>query len=462
MEIFATIVMLAWIPAVLILFAVMQPSRAVIVAFLGAWLFLPQVTYNIPILPDYTKTSATCVGVFFGALLFDGKRLLQFKPRWVDLPVAIFCICPSFSSLTNGLGLWDGVSVGLAYSMIWGVPYLTGRMYFNDAKAIRELAIGVLIGGLLYVPLCLLEIRISPKLHSMVYGFSPREMQMRFGAWRPNVFMDGGLQVGLWMTAASLVGIWLWRTGAIKKLWGVPAGWLAFAVFATAIACRSTGATALLFIGLGTLWFCYYTRGRAALIALVLIPPTYIFLRASGLWHGEQIVSIVEMFNQTRADSLEFRIRNEDLLVTKALQKPAFGWAGWNRARVYDAWGRDVSITDGRWVIELGNHGILGAASGFASMLLPLALLTSRFPPRRLLSREMAPALALAMITALYAIDSLPNAMSNPVFMLGGGAVVGFVLSPWRSGEASRREADGNVDESAERISLRRLHPGSV
>jgi len=462
MEIFATIVMLAWIPAVLVLFAILPPTRAVIVAFIAAWLFLPQVTYNIPMLPDYTKTSATCVGCFFGALLFDAKRLLRFSPRWVDLPVALFCLSPSFSSLSNGLGPWDAVSVGLAYTVTWGMPYFIGRLYFTDAKAIRELAIGFLIGGLLYVPLCLLEIRISPKLHALIYGFAPREAQMRFGGWRPNVFMDGGLQVSLWMAAASLVGIWLWRTGALKKIWGVPAGALAFAVFVTTILCRSSGAIALLFIGLGALWCCVYTRSRLALVALLLIPPSYIVLRGSGLWHAEQIVSVAGMFGQNRADSFEFRVKNEDILVARALERPFFGWGGWNHARVRDVWGNDVSITDGRWVIELGNHGIFGVTMCFTTILLPLVLLTIRVPPKLLLSREVAPALALSVVASLYAIDCLPNAMNNPMFMLAGGGVVGFIVSPWRSTESVRRRENELVDESAERVSLRRLHPGSV
>src|ERR1043165_9938399 len=231
MTILATIVMLAWIPAVLILFAVLPPQRAVIVAFLGAWLFLPMVTYDLPYIPDYTKMSASCAGIFLGALIFDAKRLLRFSPSWVDLPVVLMSVCPFMSSMFNGLGLWDGVSAAMNHFVAWGMPYFIGRIYFNGAKAIRELAIGMFVGGLLYVPLCLFEMRMSPRLHQMVYGFAAREIQMRFGGWRPNVFMDGGLQVGLWMTAASLIGIWLRKTGALKKLWGLSAATIIVGLF---------------------------------------------------------------------------------------------------------------------------------------------------------------------------------------------------------------------------------------
>ena len=57
--------------------------------------------------------------------------------------------------------------------MIWGVPYLIGRFYFNDAAGTRDLALGLLLGGILYLPFCLFEIRMSPVLHTTLYGLHP-------------------------------------------------------------------------------------------------------------------------------------------------------------------------------------------------------------------------------------------------------------------------------------------------
>ncbi len=90
---------------VLVLFAVMPPRRAVIASFVGAWLFLPLVGYALPGLPDYTKMSATCYGVLLGMLLFDGARLFQFRPSWIDLPIVVWCLVPLASSISNGLGV---------------------------------------------------------------------------------------------------------------------------------------------------------------------------------------------------------------------------------------------------------------------------------------------------------------------------------------------------------------------
>ena len=48
---------------------------AVIAAFLIAWLFLPMAGFRLAGLPDYTKMSATTLGVLMGAALFDADRL---------------------------------------------------------------------------------------------------------------------------------------------------------------------------------------------------------------------------------------------------------------------------------------------------------------------------------------------------------------------------------------------------
>ncbi len=43
----------------------------------------------------------------------------------------------------------------------WVNPYLIGRIYFNDLASLCELSIRILLGGLVYMPLGLLEIRLS-------------------------------------------------------------------------------------------------------------------------------------------------------------------------------------------------------------------------------------------------------------------------------------------------------------
>ena len=461
MYVVAHIVMAVWIPTVLVLFAVLPPRRAVIVSFLAAWLFLPMVTYPLPFVPDYSKMSATCAGVFMSTFIFDAKRILRFLPSWVDLPMLVFCLCPMISSLTNGLGIWDGTSGALSNVITWGLPYLIGRLYFTDARGLRELAVGIFIGGLLYLPLCLFEMRMSPKLHHLVYGFFARGVQMRYGGWRPAVFLDGGLELGMWMTGATLIAIWLWKAGSLKALWGISATGLLIPLVITTIMCRATGALVLLALGIAVMWACSVMKNRLALVCFLAIVPAYLCLRATDVWHGEPIVSMAKWVSSDRAASLTFRLDNEDMLAARAAEQPWFGWGGWNRGRVRNEWGEFISITDGLWIIEFGQHGAIGLASCFMAMLMPLALLVRRFSARRLCSAELAPALSLGVLVTLYAIDCLPNAMVNPVYMLAGGAVVSFALASQSARESVKQDESSRTGSTilADSIPPRRPFP---
>ncbi len=442
----------------LVLFAVLPPRRAVITAFLAGFLFLPMVSYDLPYLPDYTKMSATCGGILMGALLFDSKRVLSFRMRFVDMPVIVLCLVPFVSSWLNGLGIWDGASAVLNNTVTWGFPYLIGRIYFRNLDDLKELAVGIFIGGLVYIPLCLFEMRMSPQLAGFVYGSPGRWYNAaRFWGWRPRVFMEDGLQLGMWMAISSLVGFWLWWTGSVKQIAGFRASWLAWLLVFVAILCRSTGALALGLAGVGALLVTRTFGTKVALIVLLLAAPAYILFRTTGLWHGEPIQTISNWIDPDRTASFQFRIDNEDILTKKALQEPVFGWGGWGRSRVYDKWGTDISITDGFWVIELGTHGLVGLLSWLALMILPLGLLLRRYSARELASTAMAPAILLALTVVLFAIDCLVNAMITPVFILACGAVVGTL-----SGQKLAFEQRGAVVSKVEAAApLRRLYPGS-
>lgn len=463
MTILADLAMLAWIPLVFALFAALPPRRAVIVAYMVGWLFLPFASYPLPGLPDLTKMSATAYGVLLAALVFDSRTVTSFRLRLLDLPMAVFCLTPFVSSVCNDLGIYDGVSASLAVIVTWGLPYLIGRVYFVTADALRELATAVFLGGLIYIPLCLFEVRMSPQLHRLVYGEQYRWGGMRMGGWRPSVFLDSGLQLGMWMTVATLIGICLWRSRLLPKLYDVPAGcWVAM-LAVTTVLCRSTGALALLMIGLASLWFTRVSLTRLALIFLLAIAPTYLFTRVVGLWDGTEITDLVAKLDADRAQSFQFRLDNEDMLVAKAMQSPIFGWGGWGRSRIFDEWGKDLSITDGLWVIELGTHGLIGLISLYTVLLLPLGILLWKLPARRLMSPTVAPALALAVCVTLYAIDGLPNAMLNPIFMLMAGGVAScatngaLLLAATRNGRIASSETT-----QPQTLVPRTLHPGGA
>lgn len=419
--------MFGWIPVVLFLFSRFPPRRAVIIAFVGAWCFLPNASFKFASgIPEYTKMSATCLGVLLGMAIFDSERLSRLHFVSADTPMLLWLVSPFLSSISNGLGAYDGISAVFRQCVIWGLPYFIGRLYLTDLAALADLAMGFFLGGLAYVPLCLLEIRISPQLHRMLYGFYAHPdfaQNIRMGGYRPMVFMEHGLMVGMWMAGASLVGGWCLVSGQLKSRFGSRAKPLLAILAVTTVLVKSMGALGLALMGLGMLFATKWSRSKGFILLLVLLPLLYIATRSTGIFSGEAVVDAIAAVQPDRAASLQFRLENENILLEKARQRILLGWGGWGRARVYNDLGEDISVTDGLWIIVFGNHGLFGLLALTGVMLLPPMLLLRRVPVTRWADPEVAPAAALAVLLALYMTDCLLNAMVNPMFVLVAGGI---------------------------------------
>jgi hypothetical protein len=418
----------------MILFAYLPARRAVITGFVAGWLFLPAASYSYKGFPDYTKISAITFGVMMGIALFDTDRLMKWRPRWIDLPMLIWCLCPLASSVLNDLGFYDGLANVLKHTLHWGIPYFVGRLYFSNPVAMRELAIGILMGGLIYMPLAWWEMRMSPQLHNIIYGFSPALFvhTIRGGGYRPMVFMNGGLAMGLWMAGASAVVLVLWRSGSLRRLWGWPILVFAVPLWITMVLCKSMGALLLLLVAAGLLFSAQYLQTRAIFLAAVLAIPIYLSARIMVNWSGEPLPQIASTFiNEDRGRSLETRLDNESMIVDKSLEPghALFGWGGYGRSRIRDEDGKDISIVDSTWIITMGERGVVGLTALFTLMLVPLLVMGLKVPPRLWFDPLLAPSFGLGLVLWIFIVDRLLNAQLNPVPLL---IIGGLATMPWR------------------------------
>ncbi len=441
--------MLGW-PILMALLATMFPVRRVVLcSIIGGNLFLPQTALIFAGFPNYTKPLAAGLGALIAALLVASPQLLSWRPKPIDFCFFAFLFTPAISSLLNGLGPHDALSTVVNRSLEWGVAYWVGRCLFQGEGAMRDLAVGIVVGGMVYAPLCIWESMMSPQLHVQVYGFRASSwiMALRFGGYRPTVFMAHGLAVGVWMASASVVAWVLWRSKAVTRLWGVPMMFVAAGLVVVTISLRSAGA-ALLMVGMiGAIEFVQFSRLRLALLSLLLLPAGYIGIRVAG-WEGRELVDLAALaFGEDRAGSLNMRLENDTIIVNRALERPVFGWGGWGRWRVRDEFGNDITISDSWWGILVGSTGVFGLVAAYGTFMGPMFLLIRQPSRKRIFEGSKGAAWAVGMAILIFVFDTLLNAMPNTVFMLAAGAMASFVLMPRKASnlavvsETSRHEA---------------------
>jgi len=442
-EVGSRIFLLAWIPLVVPIFMLLPSRRAMVAATIAGWLILPpDIQIQLPGFPDFGKTTAVMFGLLFGAILFEPHRVFSFRPRWFDLPIIVFAVCPFFSALSNDQTAYEGLSASFIHFMNWLVPYWLGRVYLTDADSFRELGLGIIVSALCLIPCCLVETKYSQIFLSLIYFTSKRGFDSgRYGGFRPRVFFSAGLECALWMCSAALIAWWFWQTRQYKRLWGIPSSAILAILLVIAVLCRSGGAIILLSIGFAALWYSLRFKAKWAMWCLLWIAPLFFALRTTNLWSGESAVEVIGMIlGPGRADSLDYRFENDDLLIAKALQRPLFGWSGWGRHMVYSEQGESLAITDGYWIIVFGEHGFVGLISLTLAMLLPAALFLKRFPVEGWKQAGLGAVPVVAVLVDVFMLDCLVNAFPNAIYVVAAGGLFNIVPSrirPRRSDHAN-------------------------
>lgn len=445
----AQLVLLLWLPVILYLFQRFPSRTAIIYSFVGGFLFLPRRTgFKLPLIPDYEGMTATCYGILIATFLYDRERFNRFKFHPIDIPMLCWCCSPILSSLTNDLGFYDGFNTTLEYTAMWGLPYFLGRLYLDNLAGMSELAVTLLKGGILYIPMGLYEIKASPQIHNMVYGFfahpSGISQSLRGSTYRPSVFMEHGLVMAMFMFTVTLTAVWLWQAQFPLTILGQPMSVWSLLLILTLFLIKSSGAYGYLIYGFLILFVAKFTKLNIPILLIMALIIYYLYLGVTGQFDGEAIVDwIATNYDADRAQSLGFRFFNEESLRVKAQERMLFGWGGWGRNRIfeYNSQGElvDKSVTDSQWIITFGINGVFGLASLTTSLLLPVFLFAvKRYPAKTWFHPKVAPSAVLGVCLTLFVFDSLLNVTFNPTFPLICGGLSGLVAKPAESltGEA--------------------------
>ncbi len=449
---FATVALLAWPVVALWLYATRPVNQATLWTILGAQLLLP-VGASIKLaegIPQLDKVSIPTLATLAGCILV-AKRPLRL---WNGLGLAeilllALLIGPFVTSELNGdavlngsvtlpaVGAYDGLSAVVA-QLIFVLPFILGRQVLGRLADNQKIFETLVIAALLYSLPMLFEIRMSPQLHRWIYGYSPFGFatEARYGGFRPAVLMENGLVVAFFMMTAIAAAATLSRLRIRPST--LPTGGILAYLSAVLVLCKSLGA---LLYGIALVPLVYFVKPRTQVrIAVILaaIALTYPLLRAEGLVPVRSMTDLAASFDAERAQSLEFRFDNEQRLLERARERPMFGWGRFARNRIFDEYGKDVSVTDGRWIITLGQFGLFGFVAEFGLLALPIirAARVLRFAQSE---RDSVLMTALALIIGINMIDLLPNASLSPWTWLLAGALLGRAESVRMAAPIPRR-----------------------
>ena len=428
--------MLAFWPVVtMMLFILLPAHRALIWSVLGAYLILPVGTsFEIPVVPSLDKTVISNLSILLCCFLFVREKWLgALKDPAVAALAATFILSPFFTAFFNpepliyadrfipGMTMYDALAQA-AVNTITLIPFVVAYGLINNDERRWQVIIIVVTAALAYSVLMLIEVRLSPQLHRMIYGFFPHSFgqQMRDGGFRPVVFLGHGLLVAIFCAMAATAAIARWREARGRQR--TRAGLIALYFGVLLVLCKSVGAIILAAAFAPILGVLRANRVAAISAAACIIMLLYPAIRSAGLIPTGTISELTGSFSADRQGSLGVRLINEDQLLQRAAEKPIFGWGSWGRNRIYSPEdGKDLSITDGAWIIVLGTWGWVGYLASFGLLCLGSARLF--WHRRRIASMSIASATLCALLV-INLMDSIPNASIRPITWLFAGAIL--------------------------------------
>ena len=435
---FAYLMLVIWPVVAWQFYRHMPPAQALLWTILGGYMALPPVVaINFPMVPDFDKFSVANLSALL-AVLFLLKERFNFWPKNLlfQILMVLYVAGPFVTVLTNsealyfqtksvpGLRFYDSFAA-VTTQLIFLLPYFMARKYLSSPEGMEKILYVLVMAGFIYSIPMLFEVRFSPQLNVMIYGFFQHDFSqaIRFGGFRPFVFMPHGLWVAFFAFMCLMAATWRLRSSAFNQR---TVRLITFAAMAGILfICKSAGSMIYGILLVPVVLILPLRAQMMVATAAVCIVVTYPMLRGLDLVPVDAIVKQAYAFDAERGASLEFRVMNETLLLERAQEKSLFGWGGYGRNFLHDLQTGEISlIADGGWILTLGVYGWVGYVSEFGLLAIPVLLFwreTRKLDPKKI----SGAAVTVALILAANMVDLLPNDTLIPFTWLLSGALWG-------------------------------------
>lgn len=420
------LVLFSWPLIAILAYLKLDTVTATFVTIVGGYFLLPlKAELDLPLLPPLDKESIPNISALISILILKKKKFYFFTQyRWLKSIIILIVAIPFInvffnkSPIFNGafwlpsLTLHDGFSNSLlAYLRI--LPFIIAVNITQSNKDVFRLFQLLVWSLLIYAPLVLLELRLSPQLHNWVYGYHPHNFlqQIRDGGFRAVVFLGHGLLTSNIYLAGFMALSILYKAKVFFINQRVNIA-LLFLFFILIILLKSVSAIVMALLCA----FMAFSLGRSlrstANIAIVTAVILYPYVSYLGLIPYEIINDYLIGVNAERAQSLYFRFSNEALLLDYLGNNFLIGNGG-SRMMLFN------SVVDGTWIAWTMSFGVIYTTLNF------LLFSGVTYINKHEDSKQMKLNSLFALFPSVMMIDQIPNSSLTHSWMwLFGGVIL--------------------------------------
>jgi len=438
-NIFAYAVLLLWPVIAIKVYQRKSIQEATLWVLFGGFMVLPAgTTIDLPLVPPLGKHSMPVLAAIIGCWFVKSKAIHYFRAKGLLKILAISVLAlPLITARLNtdiviigghvlpALTLHDALSA-VINKLFLITPFFIGMQFYRRNEDQRLIFKMLVVAGLYYSIPILYEIRMSPQLHTIFYGYFPHSFaqQVRDGGYRPVVFMGHGLWVAFFVASVFTAATALWKIN--ERINQFHPRNICYFLLVILILCKSMASLmygVFTFVMIRKISYKMQFRAATLLACLALLYPTLSIIK---VFPHQQVAELASTYmGEERAQSLVYRFDNEQILLEHGRERFFFGWGGWGRNRVYDEeTGKDLSVTDGRWIIVFGIYGWLGFIVEFSMMA--LGIFRAKYAAQLITDKKEKTLLAAhSLLVSIIMIDQLPNASLAPWLWLIIGGLLG-------------------------------------